>query len=72
MVGLELRVLMEKEKRKEFLQAFDLLSKPHDKNDACVEKTLYENVDDDSRFIWVEHWTDLKALKNYVKHVLLP
>ncbi|MBC8431933.1 MAG: antibiotic biosynthesis monooxygenase [Desulfobacterales bacterium] len=66
MVGLELRILLEKEKRKEFLQAFDLLSKPQDKNDACVQKTLYENVGEDGRFIWVERWKDLKALKNYL------
>ena len=66
MVGLELRILMEKGKRKEFLQAFELLSKPHGKNDACVAKALYENVIEDGRFIWIEHWSDLKALKNYL------
>ena len=66
MIGLEIRVLLEKEKRKEFLHAFDLLSKPQDKSDACVKKTLYENVGEDGRFIWVEHWKDLKALKNYL------
>jgi hypothetical protein len=35
MVGLEIQVLLEKEKRKEFLQAFDLLSKPPEKSHAC-------------------------------------
>ena len=53
MVGLEIQVMLEKEKRKEFLQAFDLLSKPQDKNHACVGKTLYENVGEDGRFIWL-------------------
>ncbi len=66
MVGLEIQVLLDKEKRKEFLQAFDFLSKPPDKNHACVGKTLYENVGEDGRFIWVERWKDLKALKNYL------
>ena len=67
MVGLEIRILLEKEKRREFLYAFNLFSKkPQDKNDACVEKTLYENVGEDGRFVWVEHWTDLRALKNYM------
>ncbi|NQT69067.1 MAG: antibiotic biosynthesis monooxygenase [Desulfobacteraceae bacterium] len=66
MVGLEIRVLLEKEKRKEFLQAFDLLSKPPEKDDACVAKNLYENVAEDGRFIWVERWKDLKTLNNYM------
>jgi quinol monooxygenase YgiN len=66
MFGLQIRVLLEKEKRKEFLQAFDLLSKPQDKNDACVEKNLYENVSEDGHFIWMEQWMDLKALKKYL------
>jgi quinol monooxygenase YgiN len=67
MVGLEIRVLLEKEKRKEFLHAFGLLSKPHDQDDACVQKTLYENVSEDGCFIWMERWTNLKALQDHLK-----
>lgn len=48
------------------MQTFDLLSKPPDKNHACVAKNLYENVAEDGRFIWVERWKDLKTLNNYM------
>ena len=63
MVGIELSIQIHPGKRREFLQAFKILAC---KTEACTGQFLYENTFEESRFLWVEHWTDKKALKNHL------
>ncbi len=64
MVGLEIQVQLAKEKRREFLQAFEFLAC---KSSNCIGQYLYEDLGKDNRFLWMEHWTNLKALENHLK-----
>lgn len=64
MVGLEIQVQLTKEKRKEFLQAFEFLAC---KSAECIGQYLYEDLAKDNRFLWMERWTDSKALENHLE-----
>jgi len=67
MVGLEIQVLLPKEKRHEFLQAFELLSTKQCRNSACIGQSLYEDIGEGSHFLWIERWNGLEALEDYLK-----
>jgi quinol monooxygenase YgiN len=64
MVGLEIQVQLTKEKRKEFLQAFEFLAC---KSSECIGQYLYEDLGKDNRFLWMERWTNSKALEAHLK-----
>lgn len=64
MVGLEIQIQLVKEKRKEFLQAFEFLAC---KSKACIGQYLYEDLGKDNRFLWTEHWKGLKALEDHMR-----
>jgi len=67
MHGLEISVLLPKEKRREFLQAIDFFSCRPYGSEACIKKRLFEDVGEQTRFLWVEHWTDPKAFEAYLQ-----
>jgi quinol monooxygenase YgiN len=75
MLGLEIRILLSKGKRREFLHTFDLLSKPINQANGCDGVFLFENTSEENRFLWVEHWADVKALNKHLEsdlfHTLL-
>ena len=64
MVGLEIQVQLTKEKRREFIQAFEFLAC---KSSECIGQYLYEDLGKDNRFLWTERWTDSKALEEHLK-----
>lgn len=64
MVGLEIQVQLSKEKRREFLQAFEFLAC---KSSECIGQYLFEDLGKDNRFLWMERWTNLKALEKHLK-----
>ena len=66
MVGLEIQVRVAKEKRQEFLQTCDFLSQAKDRIGACVGQTLFEEVGELNRFLYVEQWTDSDPLESYL------
>ncbi len=66
MVGLEIQVRVAKEKRQEFLQTCDFLSQAKDQIVACVGQTLFEEVGELNRFLYVEQWTDSGLLESYL------
>lgn len=63
MVGLELLIKIQPEKRLEFLQACELVrnSKPED----CIGQTLYEKIEEPNVFLWVEDWNSREKLAAY-------
>jgi quinol monooxygenase YgiN len=67
MLGLQIRVRMPQEKRREFLQAIDFFSSQLSGSEACIQKKLFEDVGEQTRFLWVEHWTDSKSLEKYLR-----
>lgn len=66
MVGLEILVQVEANKRQEFLQAFEMLSKLEGRQSACLIQTLYEDIGTPNRFLWVEKWSASEPLEDYV------
>ncbi len=64
MVGLKILVQLTKEKRREFLQAFEFLTC---KSSDCLGQYLYEDINEDNRFLWMERWTNSDALGAHLK-----
>ena len=64
MVGLKILVQLTKGKRQEFLQAFKFLKC---KSSECMGQYLYEDSHKDNRFLWMERWTNSKALEAHLK-----
>jgi len=66
MVGLELRIRIEPDKRTEFLQMREMLQgrvRPED----CVYQKIYEEVDGSNRFLWMERWKERASLDDYME-----
>ena len=67
MIGFEILIQIEPEKRKEFLQTFNWFSHPDKRPRDCVAHRLFEDVTQSDRYIWIEGWSDSKTLENYMK-----
>ena len=67
MHGLEIRVQLTPDKRREFLQAFEFLSTKQYRSSECIGQSLFEDVAEGRHFLWIEQWTSLKALEDYLK-----
>ena len=66
MVGLEILIQVKTNKRQEFLQAFEMLSKLGTQQDACLNQSLFEDVVTPNRFLWVEKWSASEPLEDHV------
>jgi quinol monooxygenase YgiN len=65
MVGLEILIKIQPEKRFEFLQTFELLIQQKNKHQDCIEQTLFEKAGEPNVFVWQEDWKDETSLKAY-------
>lgn len=65
MVGLEILVKIHPEKRVEFIQAFDLMIKRNQLNDSRIELLLFEQLQEQNTFLWLEHWKNIESLTDY-------
>lgn len=63
MVGLEILVKIQPEKRFEFLQAFELLIQPNASTRDCIEQTLFEKTGEPNAFLWREDWKNDESLE---------
>jgi len=66
MVGLELRIRIEPDKRTEFLQMREML-KGRVRPEGCIDQKIYEEVDGSNRFLWLERWKERAPLDDYMK-----
>jgi quinol monooxygenase YgiN len=66
MVGLELRIRINPDKRTEFLQMREMLQRKS-RPKGCVEQKIYEEVDGSNRFLWSERWREKSPLDEYMK-----
>jgi quinol monooxygenase YgiN len=65
MVGLEIQVKIQPEKRYEFLQALETLTQTNRKTRDCIEQTLFEKSNEANAFLWVEDWKNSESLESY-------
>jgi len=65
-VGIEVLSKIPPENRREFIQSFKVLPQFKDCKDKCIYHKLFEDVGEMNYFLWVEHWTDNKALEKYL------
>lgn len=65
MVGLEILVKIQPEKRFEFIQAFELLTKSNHIARDCIEQTLFEKSNESNSFLWIEEWKNNESLESY-------
>jgi len=66
MVGLELRIRVEPDKRTEFLQMREML-KGKARPEGCVDQKIYEEVDGSNSFLWLERWKEKACLDQYME-----
>jgi quinol monooxygenase YgiN len=65
MVGLEILVKIQPEKRYEFLQTFELMTQSNSKAQDCIEQTLFEKSNESNSFLWIEEWKNDESLESY-------
>ncbi|NNK94829.1 MAG: hypothetical protein HKP41_10815 [Desulfobacterales bacterium] len=65
MVGFEILVKIEPEKRAEFLQAFEMFKQIDRQNDSRIDLELFEEVQGPNTFLWMEHWDNGESLSSY-------
>lgn len=63
MIGIEIRIDARPRKRAELLQALESLAPTLSSNPECASHEMYEDVDRQNRFLWVERWEDRAALE---------
>ena len=65
MVGLEILVKIQPDKRFEFIQTFDLMTQSNRKARNCIGQTLFEKSNETNSFLWVEDWKNRESLESY-------
>lgn len=65
MVGLQITAHVPAKHRQEFVQSVNFFAR-REQHRGCIGRVLFEEIDKADRFIWVEHWADEKALKDYL------
>lgn len=65
MIGLEILVRINPEKRAEFLQAFDMMKTIAPLADRRLDLELFERVNEANTFLWLEHWDNNESLTHY-------
>lgn len=67
MIGFEISIEVKNEKRREFLQSFEMFSRiPFEHND-CIKRMLFESVTMPNSFLWVEYWNSENSLKSHME-----
>jgi len=67
MVGLEILVSIQPEKRQEFLQTIEMFRSQQDQDKARIDCIILETVGAPNQFLWVEKWNDQKLLEDHMK-----
>ena len=71
MIGLEILMHIPSRHRHEFLQAFGIFpynqETGHECSGGCIDRSIFECMGTPNRFLWLEKWTDLESLDEYMK-----
>ena len=65
MVGLEILVKIQPEKRFEFIQTFEFMTRSNHKARGCIGQTLFEKSNEPNSFLWMEEWKNNESLGSY-------
>lgn len=65
MVGIEILVKINPEKRVEFLQAFNMLEQLDQLGEKRLDLELFEQIKEPNTFLWLEHWDNKESLAIY-------
>jgi len=65
MIILELLIKIYPDKRTEFIQAFEMIGPGDSAKKGCLERKLFEQVDNVDNFLWREQWENQSALDLY-------
>ncbi len=65
MVGLKILIRILPDKRVEFLQAFDMLTKLEPPGSKRIDLDLFEKTKEPNTFLWLEHWDSDESLTEY-------
>jgi len=68
MVGIEILVKINPEKRVEFLQAFDMLEQLDHLGERRLDLELFEQIKEPNTFLWLEHWDNKESLSSYYEN----
>jgi len=67
LVGLEILVDVSIDKRREFIQSFEMLSRPERREAGRLTQSLFEDQNVQDRFLWMEEWASPDVLEAYLK-----
>ena len=71
MIGLEIFMHIPSMHRYELLQAFEIFShkqeKSPERSGACLDRNIFECIGTPDSYLWMEKWTDLNSLEEYMK-----
>jgi quinol monooxygenase YgiN len=71
MIGLQILMHIPSKHRHELLQAFEMLSNKQENGQkcttGCLDRSIFESMGTANSFLWVEKWTDLESLEDYMK-----
>lgn len=70
MIGLEIFMYIPSKHRYELLQAFEIFSNKqkngHECTGGCIDRGIFECMGTANHFLWIEKWTDLESLEDYM------
>lgn len=71
MIGLEILMHIPSKHRYELLQAFEIFSNKqendHECTGECIDRSIFECMGTPNCFLWMERWTDLESLEDYME-----
>ena len=68
MVGLEIRIDIEPEKRQEFLSTVRaLIEAKREGAEGCVSREIFERDGDPNSFMWTEEWSERDLLDRHLE-----
>ncbi|MGB5620688.1 MAG: antibiotic biosynthesis monooxygenase, partial [Desulfobacterales bacterium] len=71
MIGLQILMHIPSTHRHELLQAFEIFSHKRENSPehsgGCLNRNIFECIGTPDSYLWLENWTDLKSLEEYMK-----
>jgi len=71
MIGLQILMHIPSTHRHELLQAFEMFSHKRENSPehsgGCLNRNIFECIGTPDSYLWLEKWTDLKSLEEYMK-----
>jgi len=66
MIGLQLRLWIPENKRREFLQIAESLT-AREREPECVLRSVFQEMSNSGQFLWLERWTTRRDLRQHLQ-----